>query len=160
MFSKLGKALVVIGLNALMIVGILLGFGFLKESLVFLVELSTQTYSDFKTSIAITAKNILSLESHVLFGSLFCIGVISYDIMLLTSWIRSFSLTNSKNCKRCHHKIIREPRTGIDRLFSYIISLKRYRCVGCGKEYLILQRLEQKSTSPSAKHKPAYIRKD
>ncbi len=160
MFSQLGKAFTVLLLNAFMIVGLMLGFGFLQEVAISLYEAGFQTYSDFKDSLTAHATSFLSQETHILFGIIFCVGVITYDAMLFISWLRSFRFTKTKSCKRCHHKIIREPRSGVDRLVSFVIALKRYRCVGCGKEYLMMQRSDKHAPAPSSQAQPSMVRKD
>ena len=82
---------------------------------------------------------VMSLEKHVLFGSFFISGLIAYDIASIALWFSSFSFTRSKRCKNCERKLVREARQPIDRFVSYLVPLKRYRCIACDDEYLLLK---------------------
>ncbi len=143
-----------------MIIGLLLGFGVIQEAAIALYESTGQTLGEFKSAIAHGVSFLFSLETHYLMGAAFCAGVITYDVVLIYSWLRTVSFTTSKYCNNCRNKLIREPRKPMDRFVSLMISLKRYRCIGCGKEYLKVQRLAEKKQIPAGQEQPAYVRRD
>ena len=138
------RLLIFTALNSLMIIGFYLGFGTIHEILISAYHSGLTSFNEAQALLIEGTEYVLALETYYLTGTAFCLGVITYDIVLLYSWITSFSLTNVKSCKRCHHKIIRERRTPFDRFASWFVALKRYRCVGCSKEYLMITRLAKK----------------
>ena len=103
---------------------------------------------------------VMSLEKPILFGSLFIAGLIAYDIVSLAQWFSSFSFTQTKRCKKCERKLVREPRQPIDRFVSYLVPLKRYRCIACNDEYLMFKnKTGQKLAKRSKVMQPAPIKK-
>lgn len=78
----------------------------------------------------------LSQDIKIIIAVIAIASIISYDIWLFWRWFNSFGLTRDHQCTRCKKHIIREHRRPGDRLISVVIPLKRFRCVGCGKEYL------------------------
>lgn len=160
MVSQFIKAFTILALNTLMIVGLLMGFGVIQEAAIALFESTGQTLSTFKATIAEGVTFLFSLDPLYFFGVIFCVGVISYDVVLIYSWLRTVSFTTSKYCNNCRNKIIREPRKPIDRFISLMISLKRYRCIGCGKEYLKVQRLIDNKQVTAGQEQPVYVRRD
>jgi len=124
-----------------------------------------QAYNIFQSMVAYAgnswqdmfsgAKNfyfhVMSLDKHVLFGSIFIAGLLAYDIVSIGKWLSSFSLTTTRRCNHCKRKLVREPRQPIDRFVSFIISLKRYRCIACNDEYLYIDNRSKREFAVKGK---------
>lgn len=146
MQSSIYKRILLILANALMVAGILIGYHQAYDIILSFINTVSLTATDVTELVKRTAYTILSQEKPILFGGIFSASVISYDIILLWRWITSFRFTREKVCKDCSQKMIREQRQPIDRFISNFVTVKRYRCIGCGQEYLIADKLEKHDT--------------
>ena len=136
-----------------MVIGIAIGYHKVYDLTTGFVESIYSTTHTLQHLLKTTLLKVISQEKPILLGSLFTAGVISYDIVMFINWMRSFNFTTSRRCKKCNHKLIREQRVFLDRILSSLIPLKRYRCVGCSKEYLIFDHFRR--NKESRKHSSA-----
>ena len=109
---------------------------------------------DILTSVQQLYTQFASLETYILFGGFFVAGLLAYDIVCVGKWLNSFSFSKNKCCDACQRKLVREPRQPIDRFLSYIVLIKRYRCIACNKEYLVVDN-GSKSRKKSLRSKNA-----
>jgi DNA-directed RNA polymerase subunit RPC12/RpoP len=116
----------------------------------------TGTVDSLWKSIYLMVHQILSLEKPLLLGAMFSSAILSYDIILIARWIMSFRFTSERACRHCGHKLIRERRQPIDRIISRIIPVKRFRCVGCSREYLMTDRKKQQKAHPDTEPSRVY----
>ena len=132
------QLLLIVILNATL--GLALFFG-IKQTVHFVNTISNVTihsFNEFSTVFQTYALGFLSLDIKIIFGVLASIGIVFYDIVMMVSYFKSFALTSKKTCKSCSKRLIREQRLTGDRILSYVVPLKRFRCVGCGQQYLRL----------------------
>lgn len=101
-------------------------------------QLTLTSLNDFVGQVHAYAINFLAMDIKIVFGVIFCSIVITYDIYLFYRWFTSFKFTTRKKCTVCQKSLIRERRHLGDRILGVIIPLKRYRCIGCADEYLIV----------------------
>lgn len=123
-----------------MLSGIILGYSFIFENGLLIALSTITTVTEFLNQLVLLFRNLLSQDPGYLFGLLFCFGVIVYDMKLIGSWWGSFHFAKEKKCSSCRQKMYREQRQMFDRILSFVSPVKRYRCVGCGKEYLIKRK--------------------
>jgi len=141
------KIIQLIAAHVIMLVVLIIGYdqaNIIVQNLIsYLTSASNEIFIDAK----ILFFQGMSLEKHLLLGALFIAGLLAFDIVSISKWLKSFSFAKSKCCKNCERKLIREPRQPIDRFLSYIVSLKRYRCIACNDEYLIVDNRSKRQFS-------------
>lgn len=142
------KILFLILINVMMIAGIILGYSNLFDISLFWA-LTTITSATELISQSISMFNqLMAQDPGFLFGIFFCFTVIVYDLKVFATWFNSFKITSEKKCASCQQRVYREKRQFLDRILSLAISVKRYRCVGCGKEYLISTKKAEEQRVP------------
>lgn len=120
--------------------GIALLFG-VHKTIDFVNSLSHVTINSingFSESLKEYVTTFLSLDIKLIFGIFGAIGIVFFDLYVVSGYLRSFKMTKKRVCKSCSKRLIREQRLTGDRIVSYIIPVKRFRCVGCGQHYLRL----------------------
>jgi len=134
------QLLLIVILNATL--GLALFFG-VRQTVQFVNTISNLTihsFNEFGSLFQDYALNFLRLDIKIIFGVLASIGIVFYDCLLILNYYKSFSFTSKKTCKSCSKRLIREQRLTGDRILSYIVPVKRFRCVGCGHQYLRLEK--------------------
>lgn len=132
-----------------MIFGIIIGYHKAYDLTTGVIETIYSATNNLQLTLKDLLIQLLSQEKPILLGSIFTASVISYDLILFYQWLTSFKFTRSRHCKKCNHKLIREQRVFMDRALSSLLPLKRYRCIGCGQEYLIVDHLDKKNSATS-----------
>lgn len=89
--------------------------------------------------------NFMRLDIKLIGGIFFCAFVVFYDLYITFRWFSSFNFTTKKTCKSCSQRLIREQRVLGDRVISSVLPVKRFRCVGCGSQYLRVERHSKES---------------
>ncbi len=146
MTESIFKFFTLIAANILLIAGVILGYGVMFDTSLFVALTAINTVNEALSYSHASLINLISNEPGLLFGFLFCFAVVVYDLKLLISWWRSFSFTKQKKCTVCAQKMYRETRKPLDRFLSFVVPVKRYRCVGCGKEHLITKKNSEKTS--------------
>ena len=152
------KVTIFILVNVVTAIGFLLGFSEVYTIFTGLLDIFRESASGITASLQSSWAFLTSLNEAILFGAIFCAGVLAFDLTLIISWMRSFRITETKKCRNCSHKLIREQRQALDRLLSYIIPVRRYRCVGCGSQYLMTKKTEKVVRKQKENLRPTLVR--
>jgi DNA-directed RNA polymerase subunit RPC12/RpoP len=137
---------------AIMVVGYQAAYSWITQMY---VQLSG-TVDTVWQSAYVVINRVLSMEKPFLMGAIFTAAILSYDIIIISRWLLSFRFTRERACNHCGHKLIREHRQRIDRFISRFIPVKRYRCVGCSREYLMVDKSKKKRIPSDSKTAKAY----
>ena len=130
--------------HLVMVIGIVLGYNVVFDLITSAADHLTREALSFAAIAKSAFHYVMGLDSYVKLGALFTAAIISYDLVSLYRWITSFRITKTRTCSHCSQKLIREHRQNLDRMLSHLIPLKRYRCLGCSREYLMLDSTDRK----------------
>lgn len=124
--------------NILLLLAISIGIHKSVQIVSNIASLTITSFAELKNVIIGYFNAFMRQDIKIIAGILFGLGIVVYDVYVVISYFNSFKFTNKKTCKSCSQRLIREQRRPFDKFISYFIQLKRYRCVGCGQEYLRL----------------------
>jgi hypothetical protein len=137
MRTKNIRSIILVGAHILILLGMLVGY----ETSVAIIKIVTGAISSNASSAGGTLKGIYSkviqLDPVLLYGAIGVIALLLYDVRLLGGWIFSFRFSTDRQCKHCKIKTIRTERQPMDRVLSLIFPVKRFHCLGCGRQYLM-----------------------
>lgn len=136
MYKDKRQLLILLVLNLILGLALLIGIQKTIHILDFISGITISSFVELKEVISTYVLKFLSEDIKFIAGVLFGFGIVTYDIVVFFQWFNSFKFTTKKSCSSCNKKIIREQRNTADRLISTLIPVHRYRCVGCGQEYL------------------------
>jgi|AntRauTorcE11898_2_1112593.scaffolds.fasta_scaffold19425_2 hypothetical protein len=145
------KAAVFIGLNLIVFVSLFLGISKAAGIIDHISHLTLSSFSEIVDQVTFYTTSFLSMDIKIVFGVIFCSFVVTYDIYLFFRWFSSFKFTSRKTCSVCQKGMIRERRRLGDRLLGLMLPIKRYRCIGCADEYLIVSSHTHVHVSDSSK---------
>lgn len=137
--TKRQFALILI-LNLLLGIALVVGVHQTVEFVNTVSKLTINSANEFYTVFEEYLVTFLKLDIKIIFGVFGAIGVLFYDVLLIIGYASSFRFTKKKVCNSCSKRLIREQRLTGDRIVSYVIPVKRFRCVGCGQQYLKLDK--------------------
>ncbi len=131
------KTILLTAAHVLIALGLLAGY----ETSIAVIKFLTGTVSSNASTVSSSAKGlytrIVQLDPLILYAAIGGVLLLAYDLKLFGSWFSSFRLTTSRQCKRCKIKTIRTERQSMDRVLSVVFPVKRFVCLGCGKQYLM-----------------------
>lgn len=146
------KATVFIGLNVIVFASLILGISEAAGIIDQISNITLTSFNELVQQVGAYVTAFLSMEIKIVFGVIFCSLVITYDIYLLFRWFSSFKFTSSKTCSVCQKGMIRERRRPGDRILGVLLPIKRYRCIGCADEYLIISSHKHSDFSDVSEH--------
>lgn len=88
--------------------------------------------------------HVISLDRFFLVGSGMGAALLFYDMHVLSKWFFGFTFVDERQCKSCQIKLVRKEREQLDHWLSYIFPVRRFICIGCGKQYLRADRGHKK----------------
>lgn len=140
MYKEKRQLLILLVLNLILGLALLIGIPKTVQIVDFISGITISSFVELKEITSTYVLKFLSEDIKYIAGVLFGFGIVIYDIIVFFKWFNSFKFTTKKFCTSCNKKIIREQRNTADRLISTLIPVHRYRCIGCGQEYLKVQK--------------------
>lgn len=145
MNSNYRQLVLIVVLNLIMVIALIIGVKQTISIVNFFSTLTISSLNELFESFQSHFINFMRLDIKLIAGILFCAFVVFYDLYLTFRWFTSFNFTAKKTCKSCSQRLIREQRLLGDRIISFILPVKRFRCVGCGAQYLKVERHSKES---------------
>lgn len=101
--------------------------------------------------------HVISLDRFFLVGTGMGAALLFYDIQVLSKWFFGFTFIEERQCKSCQIKLVRKERVQLDHWLSYIYPVRRFLCIGCGKQYLRVDNGHKKHHKVPKSVKPAEV---
>ncbi|TNE72649.1 hypothetical protein EP331_06515 [bacterium] len=130
------QLLILLVLNALLAFALAIGIQNTVKIVDFISGITFSSIVELKNIVFGKINLFLAKDIKIIAGTFLALGIIFYDLITFFKWLTSFKFTTAKACNSCSKKIIREHRRTGDRILSAIYPVARFRCVGCGQEYL------------------------
>jgi hypothetical protein len=131
------KTILLTAAHVVIALGLLAGY----ETSIAIIKFLTGTVSTNASTVTSSAKGIytriVQLDPIILYAAIGGVLLLAYDLKLVGGWFSSFRFASSRQCKRCKIKTIRTERQPMDRVLSVVFPVKRFVCLGCGKQYLM-----------------------
>lgn len=134
------RVVLILILNIILGVALVIGINQSIAIVNFVSSITINSISGFAETFQAHFINFMKMDIKIIGGIFFCAFVVIYDVVLVAKWFSSFKFTSKKSCNSCAQRLIREQRQAADHVISVIVPVKRFRCVGCGQEYLKLEK--------------------
>lgn len=140
MNSNNRQLVIILALNIILGVTLLIGVHKTISILHFVSTLTISSATEIFSTLEARFIEFMRLDIKLIAGIFFSLFVVFYDVYLIIHWFTSFKFTSKKSCKSCSKHLIREQRVFADHVISAVVPVKRYRCVGCGQNYLKMEK--------------------
>lgn len=125
-------------LHALFVFGLVVGYDLMVAWILSLLTELKSGALNFWQLTSFLLSELFRLDFYIVAGISLFAALLAYDAHLLVQWWTSFQFTSkSTKCRSCQVKMVRIERRAGDRLLSVFLSVKRYMCLGCGRQYLV-----------------------